>query len=102
MFASRNIGQATVTLTAVRAAGFIVSALRHPMQAGRDIASAFNVVRGLNVCLENDVVSRIGIHYGNVLRIPGTSANPLTEHGIATMNGVLATNPVGRRLVAAL
>jgi pimeloyl-ACP methyl ester carboxylesterase len=102
VLASRNIGQGTTAMNAVRTAGLVVSALRHPMQAFRDVTSAFNVVRGLNVCLDNDVVSQIGIHYGHVLRIPGTSANPLTEHGIATMVRVLGTNPVGRRLVASL
>jgi pimeloyl-ACP methyl ester carboxylesterase len=102
VLASRNIAQGTAPMNLVRAAGLVVSTVRHPMQAARDVASAFNVVRGLNVCLENDIVSQIGIHYGNVLRIPGTSANPLTEHGIATMNAVLAKNPVGGRLVATL
>jgi hypothetical protein len=72
------------------------------MQAARDVKSAFKVVRGLNVCLQNDMVSQIGVHYGEVIRIPGTSANPLTEHGIATMNAVLTRNPVGQRPVASL
>ena len=66
------------------------------------MASAFNIVRGLNICLENDVVSKVGNHYGEVIRIPGTSANPLTEHKIETMNTVLAKDPVGGKLVATL
>jgi hypothetical protein len=100
--ASRNMAQSTSVMNAVRGAGMVVSAFRHPMQAARDMASAFNIVRGLNVCLENDAVSKIGNHYGNVIRISGTSMNPLTEHKISTMNTVLAQNPVGRKFVATL
>jgi pimeloyl-ACP methyl ester carboxylesterase len=102
VLASRNMGQSTTAMNAVRSAGMIVSAFRHPMQAARDLASAFNVVHGLNVCLANDAVSRMGNHYGNVIRIPGTSMNPLTEHSISTVNTVLATHPVGARSVATL
>lgn len=97
--ASRNIGSASLTMSVIRTAGMLASALRHPIQAGQDVAAAFNTVHGLNVCLANDAVSKIGLHYGEIVRIPGTSANPLTEHGIATMNGVLATSPVGSRRV---
>jgi len=102
VLASRNMAQSTTAMNAVRGVGLVVSAFRHPMQAARDMASAFNIVRGLNICLENDAVSKIGNHYGQVIRIPGTSANPLTEHRISTMNAVLAKNPVGQRLVATL
>ncbi len=89
VIASRNIGDATLGMTAVRTAGMMASALRHPMQAGRDIANAFRTVRGVNLCLNFDAVSRIGNHYGHVMRIPGTSANPLTEHRITTVISVL-------------
>ncbi|HEY2783416.1 MAG TPA: hypothetical protein VGJ05_00440 [Fimbriiglobus sp.] len=102
VFASRNMAQATIPMTAVRTIGLVASTIRHPMQAARDMASAFNVVRGLNVCLQNDVVSQIGIHYGNVIRIPGTSSNPLTEHKISTMISVLTKNPIGYWSVATL
>lgn len=100
--ASRNIGSASLTMSAIRTAGMLASALRHPIQAGQDVAAAFNTVHGVNVCLANDAVSKIGLHYGEVVRIPGTSANPLTEHGIATVNGVLRTHALGSRRVESL
>ena len=89
VIASRNIGESTLAMNAVRTTGMMASAFRHPMQAGRDIASAFRTVRGVNLCLEFDAVSRIGNHYGQVMRIPGSSANPLTEHRITTVISVL-------------
>lgn len=95
VLASREIANASLGMTAIRLGGMALSAFRHPMQAARDLRSTFNTVRGLNVCLNNDVVSQIGLHYGEVRRIPGTSANPLTEHRMATMNAVLANNQVG-------
>ncbi|HEY2708004.1 MAG TPA: hypothetical protein VGI95_08115 [Caulobacteraceae bacterium] len=97
VFASREIGQANLPMAAVRTAGMLVSSLRHPMQAYRDVRSTFHTVRGMNICLENDAVSQIGLHYGEVVRIRGTSSNPLTEHRMATVNQVLATNPIGAR-----
>lgn len=95
VLASRELLEASPTMTAIRVGGMALSALRHPFQAVSDIRSAFNRVKGLNVCLQNDLVSAIGLHYGDVRRIPGTSANPLTEHRMTTMNTVLATDPVG-------
>lgn len=93
--ASRNILDASLTMSAVRTAGMVVSAFRHPMQAMRDMRAAFNTAHGLNLCLQNDAVSKIGLHYGEVLRIPGTSANPLTEHSMNTVLSVLRVNQVG-------
>jgi len=89
VIASRNIGESTLGMNVVRTAGMIASAARHPMQATRDVASAFRTVRGVNLCLECDAVSRIGNHYGQVLRIPGSGANPLNEHRITTVISVL-------------
>ena len=100
VLASRNMGDATVGMTAVRLAGMTASAVRHPFQMARDVRAAFNVVHGLNVCLQNDVVSKIGVHYGEVVRIAGTSSNPLTEHRMTTVNAVLASSPVGLRDVS--
>ena len=102
IFASRNIATASPLMTAVRMGGGALSALRHPMQAARDVRATFNRVRGINVCLNNDVVSKIGVHYGDIVSIPGTSANPLTEHKIATVIAALTTNGVGRRDIATL
>ena len=93
--ASRNVMDASLTMSAVRTAGMVVSAFRHPMQAMRDMRAAFNTAHGLNVCLMNDAVSKIGLHYGDVLRIPGTSSNPLTEHSMNTVLDVLRRSYVG-------
>lgn len=89
VIASRNIAQSSPAMNLVRATGMVASAVRHPMQAARDVASAFRQVRGVNLCLEFDAVSRIGNHYGTVQRIAGTSRNPLTEHRITTVISVL-------------
>lgn len=99
VFASRNIGSASLVMSAIRFSGMLASAVRHPIQAGQDMASALDIAHGLNVCLANDAVSKIGLHYGEVIVIPGTSENLLTEHSIATMNEVLRRHPVGTRLV---
>lgn len=93
--ASRNLLDASLTMSAVRTAGMVASAFRHPIQALRDMRSAFNTAHGLNLCLQNDVVSQIGLHYGEILRIPGTSANPLTEHSMNTVLEVLRRSPIG-------
>jgi hypothetical protein len=94
VLASRNIADASLPMTAIRTAGMVLSAFRHPFQAISDVRATFNQVRGLNVCLQNDIVSKIGVHYGDIARIPGTSANPLTEHRMTTMNAVLALNAI--------
>ncbi|MDB5440334.1 MAG: hypothetical protein JWM33_2761 [Caulobacteraceae bacterium] len=95
VLATRHIISSSVPGMAIRLGGMTLSAFRHPMQAARDVRSAFYKVRGLNVCLDFDIVSQIGMHYGEVRRIPGTSANPMTEHRMTTMNTVLARDPVG-------
>jgi hypothetical protein len=97
VIASREVFEASPLMTVARTGGMAASAVMHPMQAYRDMRSAFNVVKGLNICLEGDVVSRIGLHYGEVIRIPGTSMNPATEHRIVTVNAVLEKNPLGAR-----
>ena len=100
VFASRN--SILGPMTGIRVLGSIGSVVRHPIQAFRDVAATFNVVKGVNVCLGADVVSQIGVHYGNVIRVPGPSYNPLTAHGIGTMREVLATNAIGALGVAEL
>ena len=92
VIASRNILKSTSLMNTVRVAGMITSIARHPMQAGSDIWNAFNVVKGVNICLNNDAVSQMGNHYGKVRRIAGTSMNPLTEHKISTVISVLEKN----------
>jgi len=97
--ASRNLGELGATAltgtAVVRGAFSVVSAVFHPVQAYQDVRATFNTARGVNVCLNADVVSRIGVHYGAVVRIPGTGYSPLSQHSIDTVVGVLRTNPVG-------
>ena len=102
VFASRNMGDATLGMTAVRTAGMLASTVRHPMQAYRDVRSAFHSVRGLNIRLSGDAVSQMGVHYGELVTIAGPSINPLTEHRMTTMNEVLATNAIGARTLQSL
>ncbi len=89
VIASRNMIESSPIMNAVRVGGMLVSAVRHPIQAAKDVQNVFRSVQGINLCLQNDAVSRIGNHYGKVLRITGTSSNPMTEHGIATVISVL-------------
>jgi hypothetical protein len=78
---SRNLGEVlTSPLGPLRAAMTVVTAPLHPIQAGQDLASAFNIVRGANIRLGSDVVGRIGVHYGRVHVIPYTQSD---THGIA-------------------
>lgn len=102
VIASRNILDAAPSMLALRIAGSAVSALRHPMQAARDIGATFNVVTGANIALSGDVVSQIGVHYGRVTRIPGGSINPLSQHSIETVIGILERNPVGMLSIEAM
>lgn len=96
VFASRNIMSADPAMLVIRAAGAAVGALFSPMQAARDVAAAFNVAVGVNICLNADVVSQIGVHYGKVVRIPGTDFTPWSQHGIATVVQALDANRLGR------
>lgn len=89
VIASRNIAQSTLPMNAIRTAGMVASAVRHPVQAAKDMRYAFRPVKGVNLCLANDMVSQIGNHYGTVMRIPGVGGNPLTEHKITTVISVL-------------
>ena len=100
--ASRNILEANPVMLGVRMAGAVVGALVNPMQAARDVRATFNTVTGVNICLTGDVVSKIGVHYGNVVRIPGTGLNPATQHGIGTVIEVLRQNPVGKLTIESL
>jgi hypothetical protein len=89
-------------MTAVRTGGMLLSSIRHPMQAYRDVRSTFHTVRGLNIRLSMDAVSQMGVHYGELVTNRGPSSNPLTEHRMTTMNEALATNPIGARSLGSL
>ena len=84
VLASRNMGDASPSMTALRIAGSIVGALRHPMQTARDIGAAFNVVNGKNYRLTGDPVSAIGVHYGDVINIQG-SGDLSARHSMETV-----------------
>jgi pimeloyl-ACP methyl ester carboxylesterase len=100
VFASRNvrdIATATPWMQAIRMGGALVSTVTNPMQTFRDVRSTFHKVRGLNIRLSYDAVSSIGIHYGEMVTLTGPTMNPATAHRMATVNEVLATNPLGAR-----
>ena len=92
--ASRNLHTTTAPMMAVRLAGGALSMLRHPMQAMRDVSSALHVSLGTNIRLSGDVVSTIGLHYGSLISLAG-SGDPLTQHRMGTMLGVLRQNAYG-------
>lgn len=96
VLASAELATANPAMTAVRLHGMAASAMLHPVQTVQDIRFASREVLGLNICLTGDVVSRIGLHYGTVVRIPSKSVNPLTEHEMATMNLALKEHDVGK------
>jgi pimeloyl-ACP methyl ester carboxylesterase len=105
VFASRNVrdmATATPWMQAIRVGGALVSSVTNPMQTFRDIRSTFHTVRGLNIRLSYDAVSQMGIHYGEMVTLTGPTMNPATAHRMATVNEVLATNPLGGRALTSL
>ena len=97
LFASRNIGSTTLLGLGVRTAGATLNAIYSPRQALRDARAFFNVVNGLNIRLRLDVVSAIGIHYGDIISLETPSWSPLEAHGIDTMIGALSSCATGAR-----
>ena len=97
--ASRNLDELAMTVATktafVRGAFSVVSATLHPVQAFQDVRATFNKARGVNLCLNADLVSQIGVHYGKVVRISGTGISPISQHRISTVIEVLRTNQVG-------
>jgi pimeloyl-ACP methyl ester carboxylesterase len=105
VFASRNVrdlATSTPWMQAIRVGGALVSSVTNPMQTFRDVRSTFHSVRGLNIRLSYDAVSSIGIHYGEVVTLSGPTMNPATAHRMATVNEVLAANPLGGRALSTL
>ena len=97
-FASRNWGTGTVGMTAIRMAGTIGGSVRHPFQAYRDMRYAFRAVRGVNIRIEGDAVSQMGVHYGLLKTIKSAvKGGPLAQHGIATVLASLEADGVGRQ-----
>lgn len=94
LLASQNIATMNPALGAMRLAGGIVGAVRHPMQTMRDIGSAFHTSLGVNYRLSGDLVSQYGLHYGPIVSLAG-SGDPLTQHRMTTMISVLGDNGQG-------
>lgn len=94
VLASRNLHTTTAHMMAVRVAGSLASAVRHPMQMVRDVNSAFHTSLGVNYRLEFDLVSAIGLHYGPVVTM-GCSADLGARHSMSTVLDVLAANHYG-------
>ena len=92
--ASRNMKEAEPGAAAGRTAGMAASALVYPVQAVEDMKAAFSKVKGVNVRLEGDVVSKIGIHYGRLQTIPGPpGAGAAKSHYKETVIESLAKAP---------
>lgn len=88
---SRNLGQMAVAARTgtmfVRMAGTAASAFLHPFQAAGDVGGLFYRVSGVNFRLAGDLVSRTGVHYGQVIEVGygGGSPDPYTRHKMATI-----------------
>lgn len=94
ILASQNIHTTSPHMMAVRLAGGALSMLRHPMQSMRDMASAFHDSLGVNIRLSGDIISTIGLHYGPLVNLSG-SGDPLSQHSMDTVLGVLRRNAYG-------
>lgn len=81
IMASQNVMTTTPLMTAIRVTGGIASTFRHPMQAFRDMSSAFHDSLGVNFRLSGDLVSRIGLHYGPIVNLAATGG-PGDQHSI--------------------
>lgn len=100
---SRNLDEMAVTglagTAALRTVFATLSAVRHPMQAGRDLGSLFYRVKGVNFRIGKDVVGCIGVHYGKVVEIPydGGALDVKVKHQMATVIRALEASPIGQR-----
>lgn len=94
LVATRNLPTATAPMTAIRTVGAIASMFRHPIQALQDIGAAFHISQGINIRLSGDMVSQIGLHYGEIFSLQA-SGNPLSQHGIGEVINVLQACATG-------
>ncbi len=87
VFSSRNLDQFATAMTtgtfALRVAGSVVGAFRHPMQTARDVGSALYRVSGINFRQGMDLVGSWGVHYGQVIDVPYGGIDPLEMHSIS-------------------
>ena len=90
VLSSRNIGEANPIMFGVRTLGMVGSEVEHPWQAVSDMGSAFHRMKGVNLRLDGDIVSKIGEHYGKLLTIAGPSgAGALEQHKIGSVISAL-------------
>lgn len=93
VFSSRNLDQFAVAMRTgtfgLRAAGSFFGAFRHPMQTARDVGSAFYRVSGINFRHGLDLVSRWGVHYGQITDVPYDGISPGDMHSIKNFVGTL-------------
>jgi hypothetical protein len=90
-----NIDELTdqsVVMAGLRLVGSTASVFRHPIQAIQDAGSLFHRVQGTNVRLSSDIVSLIGIHYGQIATLAYSGDD---AHGIGTVVQVLQGNAAG-------
>lgn len=105
---SRNLGEMAATVAtgtmAIRTAGALVSAVRHPVQAMHDAGSFFNRVQGVNFRVGSDVVGSIGVHYGDVieLRYSGGALDLLAKHKMEAVLTALRESSYGGMQLSAL
>lgn len=104
---SRNVGEMAWTVFgtgAMRTAGTIASAVRHPVQAAQDAGAVFNRVRGINFRLGKDVVGCTGVHYGDVVEIlySGGALDVVAKHKMTTMLAALQTSSYRNQRLEAL
>lgn len=94
LVASRNVHTVNPVLGAARLAIGIATAAQTPMQTYRDARAAFHTSRGTNYRLSGDLVSRWGLHYGEIVEVPGTG-DPLTQHKMDTVVSCLTNSGQG-------
>ena len=100
-FASRNWGTGTAPMTALRMAGTVLGSVNHPIQAAKDVRYAFRSVQGVNIRIEGDAVSQMGVHYGLLKTVKSAvKGGAFAQHGIATVIASLEADPIGRQDVS--
>lgn len=94
VWSSKNLGSTDPLMFLVRTAGMVSSAAAHPIQAAQDLGAAFHHVRGVNVRLDGDVVSKIGLHYGTLTTIKGpANGGAMEQHKMDSVVASLTKSP---------
>ncbi|ARE42353.1 hypothetical protein RGUI_4327 (plasmid) [Rhodovulum sp. P5] len=95
----RNLSQLNPVMGAIRAAGTVAGAARHPRQAAKDFCALPNKSDGLNYRLSGDLISQAGIHRGKVITLSGADydGNPLAQHSMDNLMFEIAESGIGDR-----